>query len=420
MATHPLPHELAYQAETTNGTDPGSWAASGQPLYHDAASVDLSGVGREMVEDPRNVDDIFDVHNKLHGLYAGSFPFSLPMHGTGTVTTATNQVTQTEHGKLLTHCLGGDSRTYSTVVAAGSYTTTTFDPTLTTGVDEGVWLGIADSTDANRVFLVQVASWDGSTVTTNVVLPFTPAAGDVISGVECNYVDSTALVDGGDTDTRAWIVQRGLSSSKLCYLFTGCKGELSSITLTRGAPAMLGFNNHYSNFKGPDDQAEVVLATAAGLSAPAIVGGDAQLWMENDGTTTRTVHKVNEMTFTPGVPVMPQATVTTPDANTPGQSGWSTGPADTMATFNIIPEASSWWDDYQADTNQSFLYQNVGSAGNVFGIFAPRAQIVETPRRGTADQVSTTSLSLRCRRDAANAAAGTAQLWQSKFCILRA
>ena len=415
-----LPSEVAYQAETVFGTDPGSWAASGQTLHHDPAAVDLSGVGREMVENPRQVADVFEVPDKLHGLFGGSIPLSLPMHGTGTVTADTVQVVQTDLGEILEHMLGGDKRTYSSTCGAGNLTTTTFDPALTTDIDEGVWLAIADAGDANRLFFTQCASWDGTTWTSDVVLPFTPANGDVLHGVEANYIDSSALIDGGDTDTFAWLVQKGVVGSKECFLFTGAKAEFASLTLGRGTPAMLGINVHYAKHVGPDAQSEVTLALTPNNSAPAIVGGDADFWMEDDGTTTRTLHKVNELTLTPGVPVLPQDTITTHNANTPGKSGWTTGPSDTLMSLNLLEVTTAWWDDFQADTKQVARYQNTGSAGNAFGVHMSRAQIIETPKRGTAESLSSSMLSLRANRDSVNAAAGTAQLWQSKFVILRA
>jgi hypothetical protein len=320
--------------------------------------------------------------------------------------------------------LGGDARSYSTTCGVGNLSTTTFDPALTTDIDEGMWLAIADADDANRLFFTQCASWDGTTWTSDVVLPFTPASGDVLHGVEANYIDSSVLIDGVNGDTRAWLVQKGVAGSRECFLFTGTKAEFASLTLGRGTPAMLGINVHYAKHTGPDDQAEVTLATSVAGKPPAIVGGDACFWMENDGTTTRTLHKVNELTLTPGVPVLPQNTITTHNANTPGLSGWTTGPSDTLLNLNLLEVTTTWWDDWQADTKQVCRYENTGSAGNAFGLHMSRAQIVETPKRGTkrgtAESLSTSQLTLRANRDSVNAAAGTAALWQSKFVILRA
>lgn len=421
MTTHELPSELAYQVETTFGTDPASWAANGLPLYHDPASVDLSAVAREMVEDPRNVDDIFAVHDKLHGLPTGALAASFPLHGTGAVTSAGDQVTQTELGKLLEHMMGGEDRTYSTLAGAGNLTTTTFDPVVSTGLDSGSFLAIEDTDDAGRLHVVRAKAWDGTTFTSDVALPFTPAEDDVIHGCEVAYIDSAVLVDsGGGNYTRAWLVQKGLASSKECYLFRGCKAEFASLTFDRGAPGMIGANIHYADVDGPDDQSEVTLATAVAGAAPIVIGGDATCWIEDLDTSTRTVVKAASLTITPGIPVHPQETVTTPDANTPGLSGWTVGPADTLITLDIIPHGTTWWDEFQADTRKVLRYQTVGSAGNVVAVHISNAQIVETPKRGTASQLSTTQLVLRAHMDAANADASNSALWRSKIIIVRA
>jgi len=414
--TSSLPTTLAYQDESTFGTDPGSWDANGVPLYHTQGSIEFPSVKREMVEDPRNVEDVFEVHQKLHGLTTGTLSFSIPAYGTNATTSAASQVTQTELGKLLEHCLGGDSRSYSSVIG-GTPTTTTLDPTTTTGFDEGVYFAVRqDST--GLLYPNRVASWDGTTITCERAFPFNPSAGtDTIEGIEANYVDSTVLIDTGTT--RAYQLTMGVGSDRENYTLRGCRTELAGIEIGRGGAPQLKFTIHYSNFQGPDDVSDPTYATSTAGAAPFVAGVEGDCWFEDDGTTTNTTVGLNALEVTPGVPVQMQEGITPSNSDTPGVLGYTTGAADTLVNITAIPTASGYIDDWQADTLKQMCWSNLGTREKLFGLWFPRLNLIETPESFPVGPNIGQRIPMRAMRDAANTAATNAQLWQSKFVVLR-
>ena len=151
---------------------------------------------------------------------------------------------------------------------------------------------------------------------------------------------------------------------------------------------------------------------------PLVVGPDCAVFLQDDGTVTDNLIDVNECSIEFGVPVTPIPTITEVNANMEGLQGWTTSPADTLITLNIVPHTTGWVDDFQADTYKTFRFFNKATRGNGFAVACHRAEIVEHPSAGAADSVMSSQVVLRANRDSVNSSASTAELWESKVCLI--
>lgn len=411
------PTTLAYQDESTFGTDPGSWGANGLAVDHIEGSIAFGSITQTMVADDRHVSDLRGKHAKLLGLTNVSVAFQVPFVGTGVTTAATSQVSQTRLGDLLQQALGGQTRSYSSAIS-GSPTASIIAPTTTTGYDEGVGIAVRQAS-TGRIFASRVASWDGTSATLERTLPFTPVAGtDTVEGVQDSYPDSSVIEDTG-TST-AWHLQVGGpgSSDMESFVLVGCRLELSGITLERGARPVLSFTIHGFIGTLPDDVADVTSFTnsAPGL-APAVVGMDGDCWYQDDGTAANVTVGVSTIEVVPAVPVTMQEGVTVAAAKTPGCLGWSSTNGEARMTITVIAPATGNLDDFQASTLKQTVWSNLGTRGKGIAIAAYRMQIDETPTSFPVGPVIGQKLSHQCLMDSTNAAAGNARLWEADFHI---
>lgn len=417
MTTSTKPSQLAYFQEVTQGTGPanaGAWVSSGVRVRHIGDSVDVSGIEQAVVEDERSQTGIFDLEYSVKGLRNTSFPMSLYMTGSGTETAQDATIAETPLMTILEHALGGMHRSNSTVLAGGSHTTTVINVDDATNIVPGCLIMVEDATDGT-IAVVGVEAVSSLAVTLDEALPFTPADNDTVHAMATIYVDETVLVDSsvGPT-TLSWLIQKGLAAALENFECNGCKSELKSIALTRGGLPVLAFDTMVASFDPPGTAPSPSWSSDPVGSAPVSIGPDSVIVYQTYGTTTRAPIHVNEFSVDVGVPVVSVDTNTEVDDGMEGRQGYTTQPADTSITLNVVPFGSSAWTQFAADTFRRLRFYKRAAAGQVFAVDFPRCEL-KPPKRGTAGAVSSSQIMLRAHKRPTNTDASNQQMWRSKI-----
>lgn len=402
MTNSSFPSQLAYFQEVTQGTGPADGAAwvtacasiaTGARLRHIGESLDMGGVEQQTVPDERSHLDVFDREYDAKGLKNVTFPMSLYATGSGATTAAGSQIAATALSTLLTHCLGGTHRSNSTLLSGGGHTTTVLNVTATTNITPGCLIVVQD-TSTGEIHPARVLAVAALAVTLDEALPFTPVDGDTVRGCITNYIDTSVLVDSsvGPT-TYSWLVQKGLTPTEN-FEFHGCKSELKSLTLSRNALPVFAFETQAAHFDPPGTAPSPTwAATTIHGNAPVTIG-PASVWTyQTQGTTTRNAIHVSESTVDVGVPAIPVDTNTEVEENMEGRQGYSTGPAPTTISLNVVPLASSAWTQFDSASYKRLRFYKRASNGQIIIVCFPKCQI-KAPKRGTSGPVSSNQLML--------------------------
>lgn len=427
MTTSAFPSFAAYYVESTQGTGPangGAWVtaaasiATGARLRHVADSLDVSGLQQATVEDERSQTTVFGKSGKVKGLRNVSFPMGVYLTGSGATTAAASQIAATALSTFLEHMLGGSHRSNSTLLAGGSHTTTVINVTATTNLTPGCLVMVEDATDGT-IAVRRILSIASLAVTLDEALPFTPVDGDTVRGMVTCYIDESVLVDssGAAGRTWSWLLQKGLSGAE-AFEVNGCKTELKTIQLSRGALPMLQTETMGASFDPPGTAPTPTWSTTTiHGNAPVSVGPDSIWTYQTYGTTTLNAIHVNESTIEVGVPVVAVDTNTEVDDGMEGRQGYTTQPADTTIALNVVPMAATPWTDFAADTYKRLRFYKRALNGQIVCVHFSRCHIAEAPKRGTAGAVSSVGLGLVAHPDLDNASASNASLWTSKILI---
>jgi hypothetical protein len=438
MATSSAPSLLAYAYEgSTPGTGPADAAAwltavssatTGGRLRHVATSLDVSGFKQGMFEDERSQVDILTQELKVKGIKGGTeFPFDFYLHGTGVTTADTSQVAATMTCNFLLHMMGGQSRTYSTTATGG--TTTTVIVAATTGIDEGVYLGIQDTTspaarDTGIVYIRRVLSWNNgtSTATLDEALPFAPANGDIVHGCEATYIDESVLVDSSAASDRtlSWLLQKGLTGALESWEARGCCSYITGIALNRNAAPVVSTQTMVASYETPEEAPDPSWVDDPVGFAPQAVGVRTSLWMETVGTTTSTQFNPISCTIAPGLERVPIETITEAQVGMPGRALYSLGKSDCMVDLHIVPFASTRFTEFNADTLKQIRYAKAAAPGSSWAVHFPRCQQVETPANQDAEAVLGQMLKYRAMQNTAISGGSNVALGRSRMVIIRA
>lgn len=395
---------LAYFDETTQGTPPAdaaAWISDGVRLRHLADSLDVSGVERSLLEDPRNHSRVKATDPRIVGLDNPEFPFAVPGTGLGGTTATGNQAATTLPGYqlayLLGHALGGVSRGYSNTVSGGASTTTTVDVADSSNHAVGDYIAIQFATAvsgyaATTVFPRRIISIDSGgsphVLTIDQALPQAPAADDLVHAGVTAYIDESVLANSAAGPyTRSWLVQKGLpgaaSGVRESWVFKGTVAQLQQFSLARNGLLQFAFQvmagSHDSPIVAPWPTAWSS-NTELGL-APLSLSPLTQVWFVNDGTTTNTLVEVSKFDVEPGVPRVRHETVTSGNVNMQGTYSFSTQPADTLVTMALTPFGISQWTDQNAATQKELRFARLGPAGSAMCIHFPRLSHAATPKR---------------------------------------
>ena len=419
MTTSTKPSQLAYFPEVTQGTGPAdaaAWVTDGTRIRHLGETLDVSGIEQAVVEDERSQEGIFNLEYSVKGLRNTSFPFSVYLTGSGATTAASSQIAETPLMTLLEHALGGLHRSNSTTLSGGGHTTTTINVASATNIVHGCLIAVEDVTDGT-IAIRRVLDVNTLAVVLDEVLPFTPADNDLVHGMATIYVDETVLVDSSAGPTTfSWLAQKGLAAALENFELNGCKSELKTISLERGALPVLAFDTMVASFDPPGTAPSPTWTATPSGSAPVSIGPDTVITYQTQGTTTLAPIHVNSFSVEVGVPVVAVDTNTEVDSGMEGRQGYTTKPADTTVTMNIVPFGSSHWTQFAADTLRRVRFYKRANEGQLFAVHFSRCEI-KPPKRGTAGDVSSTMVTLRAHPDAVSSEASNQAMWRSKLLL---
>lgn len=385
---------IAYFPETTVCSPPADWGASGTNFEH--LGVDISGVKQSLIVDP-TMETRAKAMGKRHlikGHRNVDWSFRGKLHGIGAETTEDSQVAATYLATLLEWCLGGMTRTYTrAVVSAADAKTITVGAGLTTGFVVGACIAVEDTTSPaaqydQKPIVRQIASVDAGTdtITLTEVLPFVPAAGDIIHATITLHVDETFLEDaarGAALHTMNFLHKRTNGDTNTLYQFEGTVASLAIQGLGKGQLPELIFNCLSANFRhsGEDSLTEPTFASIEGKPQLSC-GVDMLCTISAAGGTTSDLVDVREVTFETGVTRTREETTTEVDDRFEGMATYGVQFSDTKVNLNLSGYAPAWYAALKADTEYRFNLQQPGpgtGAGKGWAILMPRCRVVATP-----------------------------------------
>ncbi len=415
---------LAFFQETQSGTGPANaaaWVASGVRLGPKRGSVDVSGIGEDMVADERAISRVFDEQEGQHGIDNPEFPAEFEFETNNVVTADTVQIAQTAQMQFFGHMLGGlDRGTAST--ASGTHSVTTIEPAATTGMDEGTFIAPALSAYTRApaaCHLRRIATLAAGVATVDQAFPNAPVDTDVVNPVATAYINQADLIDSSANDsTLSWLIQRGPTGGVQNWEVVGGKTQLDSIDLSRGALASFVTTTFGGSSSDPSEAPSPAWVDEPSLTPGVVVGPDTQVWFENYGITTNTLLDVSTFSITPGVPVSRDEVVTSNTDGMEGTSCYTTRTESTMIELNCVfnSSATAFWDDWDANQLKTVRFSTLRPAGQNVGFSFPRCQVqkVSAVENGDALHVSMT---LKCLEDTVNASAANDDLWRSKMTV---
>lgn len=412
----------AYWQETTSGTGPANaaaWVSNATRVAPVRGSVDVSGIGEAIVPDERSRERVFDVDEGQHGIDNPEFPMEFQFEVLDAVTADTSQAAATGQTTLLGHILGGQERGYSTTAAvAGAHTGTAIELTATTGMDEGQFIAVAlaGHTDTTACHLRRITGLAAAVATVDQAFPVTPQDGDVVNAVITCYIDQDDLLDSSvNNTTLSWLLQRTATGGTANWECVGCKSQLDSISLDRGAIAKFVTTTFGGQSTPPDNAPSPSWTAEPAYNAPIVVGPDTQVWFEDYGTTTNTLLDCSSFQITPGVPVVMDPLITEGSTGMEAHGGYTTKPEDTMIELQATWSTAEFT-DFEADTLKVLRFSTLRAAGQNIGFSFPRVKIrkVEGVQDGDIWRVKILCHALE---DAYNSAAGNEDLHRSKMAI---
>jgi len=412
---------LAYWPESTPGTGPAdasAWGTNGLPIRHDPDSLDVSGFQQTPIEDTRNKDIGFGLDRKQRGLKSGEFPFTVHLAGGEAVPAIDATIAQTRVSRLLKHAMGGEqlgNHTFCKV--GGTHAVNSVEVDDTTNIVLGSLINVVDDDAPGIANIRQVIGISTDVLTLDEDLPFTPVDNDDVHAVITNYIDETVLsCSHTQTNTFSWHIRKGITSlGTELWEATCCKSALTSIEVGRDDLLRASFNTMFAAFQGPNDLSLPTFSNSEGGLAGTIIGPTVHCQLQDYGEDTQNSVKVASITIDPGIPVTRVETTTEATAGSAGTGTYSFTPADTLITLNLVGLTSSFWDDWDDDVFKLFRYSTRRADGKNIAICAPRCEVVQTPQRSTANDVSSTSIVLRAHPNTTTTA--TTALWRSKLLI---
>lgn len=430
-------HQLAFYQETVQGEGPANAAAwlaavaappSAFRIAPLVGSFNTSAIGPGLVDDDRAYDDIFDDEGDLVGIDNPEFTFESYAETNGAAAASGSQIGLTWQMALAQHALGGLHRGTTRVAdtAAGSlHSTTQVEVNDDTGILVGghvaitlanyTGLGGATVAHVRRVTAINSAT---NLITLDQALPATPVDDDVVGACATAYVDSTALRNSVTGPvTMSWHISRDQTSGTANWEILGAKAQLVSLSAERDDFAKLAWKVLGGSSAMPNDAASPAWVTDPENEVPFQIGRYTQLWLQDYGTTTSTLHGASQFTVEDfGVPVVPADTITSITAGMQGRSGYSTTRGDTMVAVTIREHDSNWWTEYEARAYKVARFANLAPRGGGFAVTLPRCQIQSRPDFVGEDGSSANSLKLKGFRDLSSVA--TTQLARSKICLV--
>lgn len=399
------PSIFALFRETTPGTGPANaaaWAAaegtSAYRLWH--LSVEPDDIVESVVEDQRLSDRIFKHPNlkPIKSLRNGEFPATLVLHGSGSTTADTNQVSLSGLMWVLEACLGGLSRGYRSAISAVA-SDTQMTLATATGLDEGQMYALEDADAAGTLVPVRALTLPGAgEMTTDMEPGFTVTTSDVAHAVAVAYIDQDAISNPGDGS--AIHLSAYIQKGSHIWEANGGTIELESFEFGRGDVPKFNVKVRFAYCKVPGDGAPSAVTWTGTIQGDAgtAIGIKHKLHVQAKGTATLNTYDAVSVKLTPGVPRPRRNTVTENTSNMQGTAGYGTEPAPTVLEVQAFID-TQFQDWHDAGTSLVVKWYYPGSNGNGWVIQGSDCVLMAAPKRIGGEGSNLYTLQFEMRED---------------------
>ena len=429
FAITPKTGNMAIYLESTPGTGPADWDASGSLVDH--LSVDVAGLTQTVAKDGNVEDRIFASGDRdmILGLKSGGTAKSSHyLTGHGQTIADAASATETHLAKLLKLALCGEQITKTYTCSGGTAT----QPTLTavTDLEEGDFLAFQDTTSPTTAnsgicYIRRIINISGMTVDVDQALPFTPANGDLARSTITFYPDTAVLQDtsGTASSTASVKIEKGettAAADKVWEMY-GCVPTLSISNLTRDSQAQVELEWMCGKWLTYDDVTKTAWSTAkSALTSvqPVTIGINTTVWVQTYGTTTSVCKPVNSFDVSVGIPRARIDTLTECTANLQGLAGYTSSNADTTVKMGLARLGDDWEGVLQGSTRKVVRIACNRGPGYSWAIHFSRVQIMSTPIDKDIASNAGTEVTFRAGEDLDNSNATTEDLWKAKICIV--
>lgn len=381
MVAHALTREAKTFIETTFGTPPADWTASGSRVL--VIEPNIESVAQANVENENIRGETLDPYDRIHTLRSGgtvSFASYLHSSPVNAAEAATATVTAFPLADMMLVALGGRDLGLAIGLAGGSAAAPEVDDQ--TGLAVGDWQFFYDTSGGTGRFQRIIALPGADVLTLDRDLPFTPDAGgaDVAHAViEC-YLHELSITDHTHAQhkTLSMLVQgRG---SEDAIDMSGVKLAASIEPITEGEPCRVSFEGMVTTFRSD------------GFAKPTLTGteyGEAGLVPGIGRTTTFEIAEVGDPLTNTGVlirgPITVKVGITWESDSSPagleGRNGYvATGFGETGLEFTVDYD-KSWVEAYRAGTHYHVLIQVGNTPAGAMGFYFPNLEIIEEPVR---------------------------------------
>lgn len=408
--------------ETTFATPPASWSGEGTAFL--CIEPSFEGSVQQSIENLNYRQRPFATREVVPSLRSGEGPtFGVHAHGRGGSSVAEGaQVTTDYQNVLMQNAWGGTRLGYRANIDAGS-TATVINVAAGTGANfsAGDALFLCDASNSNRGRFSVIASIATDALTLKVACPFgSPVAADTGAAVIVAFVNPPALVNQADADnTTLSLIEFGEGAEDVRQV-TGVKFDLTAIDgLGPGEAITLRFAGKFADHDNEGLTAPTGFTDPAG-EAPIVTstGSDTYFSIATYGTPAMSdATEVQSLAITPGV--MSQVVPCLNGVN--GRSGYTSGGFDDTVWEVTVDNDADWLNAWEAHTQYHVMMQFGSEAGVAVGLYFPRVELVEDPRRGISQDQASLTLKFRAMEDTATSALTGDRLeqYRSKILYLR-
>jgi hypothetical protein len=395
MASPASIRELRYRSGTTFNTTfiaadtAATWSVTNSTKLR-VTSCDLSGLTYEADDDPTLESQLLRGRAKIPTLRKGVIKFGAWAEG-GESTTAANPM-----ATLLSKICGGivnpaTART-ATALTAGSDA----DTIASTGIGAKVQVGQAllcgvrgDGDGEAEVRVISAEATDAVNVSMNLQAAMVTNAVAVIS--------TTVFPDPTATQSYLDFLAIGHSAEDQMQAVGGM-GSFTVEGLNPGELPKFGFEINVADWQevASGDRASLAPATAPSGDPPAANRGLGGFFLGDASSNTRTVFKVADVTFNPGVTY--EAVPGMNGVN--GIEGWQMVPSVPTLECTVLLEGSTdplpgFYDDFVAGTAKQCIVQCGSTATKCFAIDMPYCTFDGAPVRTTVGNLQAVKVNLR-------------------------
>lgn len=280
-------------------------------------------------------------------------------------------------------------------------------PYASGGWQGGHFMGWAD---ANGIVAChQVSSNSGSTATLKTAFSSTPAASDVL------YNGNVAYFAENPTTSLQFLFHGAEDDNK--WLLMGCQ-LASPPTLTRSNGELLQWGFEFLCTKVAPEASSTLSGATYTTYNPVYADGELRIKAGGAGTTTRTLYDAGEVSYTFNSPSW--GIVPTHNTGKNGAAGMRMNRPDGPAvevSFTIPYEDNSWRTSRDNKEVFHIMDQHGSTAGNIFGICIPKAQVVHWQPVGQ-DGFSFQRITLRSQLDSYITNGANAPLARSPYSLV--